>query len=226
MLWLSKFACLNDVSEQFNWMRPDFYRALIKDRQDRRLLEEEEIDLKLECSKFDGYLPLSLLEGKECYGIVSFCEKNNKQIMWGHYANGLNGICVGLNLHEDLWGVKNKIKYGEYLGRSGEFRAVYMFQPVCYDHNAPQIWQNGIFPHYQAEYDNILKESPEIKKMSLNAAGLALLNSIAEKSPCWRDEDEVKLFLTGHNKIQLEKFIDPIDGEPNLSLVFLLYQRG
>ncbi|MEC8327537.1 MAG: DUF2971 domain-containing protein [Pseudomonadota bacterium] len=58
----------------------------------------------------------SALKGeKDSFGVCSLSEISNNDLMWAHYANGHNGIAIGVEIDPDRY----KVKQVQYDGLSG-----------------------------------------------------------------------------------------------------------
>jgi hypothetical protein len=227
ILWLSKLESLNDISESNKWMTPTFLKFL-KEEQGKRFITEEEALINEEAKNFDGFLRCHPFPNREdssknaeYYGVVSFCldeHEPDSSIMWGHYANGHYGVCIGFEMHRLLKASisQRNILLGYYSDSEGAIGSIHAWQTMNYD-NCPEIWDVGVLEHYGKELKEIVNKNPNYP---LTATELAIVKLISTKAKCWEQEQEVRLFLTGvsnNHGISLNKFICPEDRKPYLA---------
>jgi hypothetical protein len=222
LLWVSKLGVLNDISEYTKWTTGQKIENLALE-QGKNLSKDERLDLNRDLAKYDGYLPFNILEAADYYGVVSFCLDNVNSTMWAHYANGHAGVCIGF---ESLISFIREEKFhsGYYVNEDGTPGLMHHWQKICYKSVTPAIWGVESVEHYKSLYEEMLKESPELTKYPINHFSLAITNSIFQKAPCWTQEQELRLLLTGlENNISLNKFIDLAEKKPYLSLSDLYF---
>lgn len=225
LLWVSKLDDLNDVSEYTKWTTSSYIEKM-RLSEGRPLSKGEVEKTNKDLAITDGYLYFNPFEGASFYGVVSFCMGNNSPIMWAHYANGHSGICIGFDLDKSLMSPiqEQRAHSGCYNNQDDTPGLIHHWQKINYENSMPEIWDDGILQRYQSEYVEMISEDPSLVNHPIDGCSLAITNLINQKAPCWQQENELRLFLTGvEYNISLNKFISPTEMTPYLSLSDLYF---
>ena len=221
-LWPSDTNTFNDIHETIVWIDDqNLMKSVAKRRgehsiQTKRMAEKRgEINIGL-----IRHNSLDVYQKHNNYGAICFCKAWNKQLMWGHYANGHYGICVGYKINKRLLDTiaKKSIILQEYDVEKYTF--FLLFSSINY-YQSPIIWSDKIRDQWRDEYQYLCRNNPTISKLIGSDDYGVMRTQMFSKSEAWKDEEEQRMIILGHPResISIEKLISDTAGTPYIEMV-------
>lgn len=226
-IWVSHTEELNDPYECLSYVAKDFilnrhdiiYQAYKNSPDYQKNPLEKNIFIQEILKEFESnaLVHFPLLKDK-CYGIFSLCLTPDEPLMWSHYANIHQGICVRFKAHKQLHTALDTreitaIKYdngpGLVLGKIDYGNEIT---------STPFILNEQIYNNYEKHFLQ-LNEEKEFResKIKLSVIDLIAIKIILIKYLKWNYEQEFRLITLGLEKeISLHKLTWPNSNEPIL----------
>jgi hypothetical protein len=190
-------------------------------------LTEEEYEKQIKDDYANNVLPQPIPFDSifKKYGVISFCRNYKDPLMWGHYANGHNGVCVRFVTNPILKEIidKSTKRYAGQYAINGKSELFFFWQNI-FPSKKPEIIGLNDVNNYWEEHENIGRIFPTLKGIIKSSFELMLIKQIMRKFEGWKSEEETRLIFFGwHGEIIIDAFKVPTTDEPFLKMdsVFL-----
>jgi|GEM_PF-4514927 len=164
------------------------------------------------------------------YGAVCFCKDWNNSLMWGHYANGHNGICVGYKINKKLRDLiktdkttDKQITLQQYDYDVEGNKFYFLFGLIKYQDN-PNVWSKETRATWREDYNNFCRKEPIAKELMGEDFYRIMWTNMFVKPDVWKDEKEVRMIFLGHPRetILIDKLMADTQGTPYIEITEII----